>query len=343
LASEIAIYRQRRHYAVMGTNLTEDRAIGTRDVVIVGGGAAGLSAAVTLARSRRSVLVIDAGQPRNAPATGVHNFLSREGTDPVALLNEGRAEVRGYGGELVDGEAIAARGSAGHFAVDLRDCRTAIARRLLVTTGLTDELPDIPGMRERWGRDVVHCPYCHGWEVRDQPIAILSTSSMTVHSAQLFRQLSPHVTVLTHTGPLLTDQQVAELAARDIAIVDGKVLALEVDDDALAGVRLDVGTVVACRALAVRPRFVAHSPVLTSLGLRPVAGMDDDSAFATDPTGATEIPGVWAAGNVVDVFLGMMASAGAGVIAAGAINADLIADEVARALAADGAHSAVGT
>jgi thioredoxin reductase len=327
----------------MGANLTEDRENWTGDVVIVGGGAAGLSAAVTLARSRRSVLVVDAGQPRNAPAAGVHNFLSREGTHPVALLNEGRAEVRSYGGEFVDGEAIAARGSAGRFAVDLRDGRTAVARRLLVTTGVTDELPDISGIYERWGRDVLHCPYCHGWEVRDQPIAILSTSSMTVHSAQLFRQLSPHVTVLTHTGAPLTDEQIAELAARDIAIVDGKVVALEVEDDALAGVRLDDGTVVACQALVVRPRYFAHSPVLTSLGLRPVAGMDDDSAFATDPTGATEIPGVWAAGNVTDVFLGVMASAAAGVVAAGAINADLVADDVARTLAADGANSAVGT
>jgi thioredoxin reductase len=325
-----------RDDGLMGTNLTSNDHE-TRDVVIVGGGAAGLSAAVTLARSRRSVLVIDAGQPRNAPAAGVHNYLSREGTDPVALLNMGRAEVRGYGGEVVDGEAIAARGGAGRFVVDLRDGRTAVARRLLVTTGLTDELPEIPGIHERWGRDVVHCPYCHGWELRDQPIAVLSTSSMTVHQALLFRQLSPDVTVVTHVGPPLSDQQVAELAARDVTIADGKVAAVEVADDALTGVRLDDGTVVTCRALAVRPRFVARSPVLASLGLQPVAGMDDDSAFTADPTGATEIPGVWTAGNAADVFVGVMGAAAAGVVAGSAINADLVADDLTQALVAGGA------
>src|SRR5215218_455070 len=151
------------------------------DVVVVGGGAAGLSGAVALARSRRSVLVVDAGQPRNAPADGVHNYLGREGTPPAVLLADGRAELAGS-------VTAARRDEDGDFRVTLDDGREASARRLLVTTGLVDELPELPGLAERWGRDVLHCPYCHGWEVRDQAIGILATGPNAVHQALLFRQ-----------------------------------------------------------------------------------------------------------------------------------------------------------
>jgi len=133
------------------------------DVVVVGGGAAGLSGALMLARVRRSVVVIDAGAPRNAPAAGVHGLLGRDGIRPAELLKRGRAEVHRYGGQVVAGEvATAARGTQG-FTVALVDGRSVRARRLLVATGLVDQLPDVTCVRERWGRDVVHCPYCHGW------------------------------------------------------------------------------------------------------------------------------------------------------------------------------------
>src|SRR6478609_7501334 len=146
------------------------------DVVVVGGGAAGLSGALTLARARRRVLVVDAGEPRNAPAGHVHNYLAREGTPPADLLAAGRAEVAGYGGAVVQGRVTTAeRRDDGTFRVTLEDGRRTDARRLLVTTGLVDELPDIPGVAQRWGRDVLHCPFCHGWETRDRAIGVLAT------------------------------------------------------------------------------------------------------------------------------------------------------------------------
>ncbi|MFL6056110.1 MAG: NAD(P)/FAD-dependent oxidoreductase, partial [Actinoallomurus sp.] len=163
------------------------------DEVVVGGGAAGLSGALTLARSRRSVVVIDAGSPRNAPAAGVHGFLSRDGIPPAELLERGRAEVCGYGGQVVPGEVDAVAREENGFSVALTDGRVVRARRLLVATGAVDELPDIPGLHARWGRDVVHCPYCHGWEVRDQAIGVLATGPLSVHQALLFRQLSSDV------------------------------------------------------------------------------------------------------------------------------------------------------
>ena len=139
------------------------------EVVVIGGGAAGLGAAVALARSRRSVLVIDAGEPRNAPADGVHNFLTREGTPPTELLELGREELRGYGGEVREARATSVVARGRPLRRDARATQGRVsARRVVVTTGLVDELPDVAGLRERWGHDVLHCPYCHGWEVRDR-------------------------------------------------------------------------------------------------------------------------------------------------------------------------------
>ena len=229
-----------------------DNKTDTYDVVVVGGGAAGLSGALLLARSRRSVLVIDGGEPRNASAAAAHGFLSRDGINPLELLELGRAEVRGYGGQLVEGRVSSVAREDVGFTVTLDDDRVVSARRLLVTTGLVDELPDVPGVRERWGRDVLHCPYCHGWEVRDQPVGILASGSRAVHMALLFRQLTPDVVLFTHIAPALTNEQTEQLAARGIGFVTGLVDSLEVVDDRLTGVRLRDGTVVPRQAWSSR-------------------------------------------------------------------------------------------
>jgi thioredoxin reductase len=172
------------------------------EVVIVGGGSAGLAAALALGRARRSVLVIDSGTPRNAPATHVHNYLGRESTPPSELIAIGREEVATYGGQFASGTVSSARAvnaDGAGFQVALTDGQAVSARRLLVTTGLADELPGVPGVAERWGRDVLHCPYCHGWEVRDQRIGVLASGPLSVHQALLFRQWSSDVTLLLHT------------------------------------------------------------------------------------------------------------------------------------------------
>jgi thioredoxin reductase (NADPH) len=309
------------------------------DVVIVGGGAAGLSGAVALARSRRSVLVVDAGQPRNAPADGVHNYLGREGTPPRELLAIGRDELAGYGGEVVSGVVTAARREDdGSFRVALDDGREVSARRLLVASGLVDELPDLPGVSERWGRDVLHCPYCHGWEVRDQAIGVLATGPMSVHQALLFRQLSDDVTFFRHTGPELPAEEADQLAALGIRMVDGEVAGLEVSDDHLAGVRLVSGEVVARSAVVIAPRFAANADVLGSLGLevteQEMGGHVVGSAIAADPTGATAVPGVWVAGNVSDMSAQVVVSAAAGMRAGAMINADLVMEDARLAVAA---------
>jgi thioredoxin reductase len=305
------------------------------DVIVIGGGAAGLSAGVTLARARRAVVVVDAGQPRNAPADGVHGFLSRDGMPPGALLAEGRAELARYGGNIVEGAASGARRTADGFEVDLDGGRRLAGRRLLVASGLVDELPEVAGLRERWGRDAVHCPYCHGWEVRDRAIGVLGAGATAADKALLFRQWSDDVVLFTHTAAPLTGEQAERLAARGIRVVDGPVAAVEVSGDRIVGLRLADGTVVAREVVAVTSRMVASSPVLADLGLKPVEHpMGFGAAYAAGPMGQTDLPGVWVAGNVTDVMAQVVAAAAQGVMAAAAVNMDLVGEDADRAVAA---------
>jgi len=219
--------------------------------------------------------------------------------------------------------------------VALTDGRTVRARRLLVATGLVDELPDLPGLRDRWGRDVLHCPYCHGWEVRDRAIGVLATGPMSVHQALLFRQWSADVTFFTHTMPPPTDEQAEQLAARGIRVVDGEVASLEIVEDRLTGVRLGDGTVVGREVLAVSSRMAARADFLTALGLRPAEHPDGVGEYVpADTAGRTDVPGIWVAGNVTDLAAQVGTAAAAGAVAAAQINADLIAEETRQAVAA---------
>ncbi len=299
------------------------------DVVVIGGGGAGLSGAVALARLARSVLVVDAGDPRNASAGHMHNFLTRDETPPAEISAVGRGEVIRYGGHVEPGRVTAVRREGDRFSVEIGD-RTVAGRRVLVASGARDELPDIAGLAQRWGTDVLHCPYCHGWEVRDRNIGVLATGPMAVHQALLFRQLSPHVTVLQHTGPTLTEEQHEQFDALDIGVVPGEVVQVESDPNGLTGVGLADGGRVQLEVLVVAPRVLARAEFLGPLGLHPVQVLMGEHVLGTrveaDATGATAVTGVWVAGNVTDVLAQVIGSAAAGLAAGAAINADLIAE-----------------
>jgi thioredoxin reductase len=298
------------------------------DVVIIGGGAAGLSAATTLARALRSVLVIDSGAPRNAPAAGVHGFLSREGLDPRELLSIGRTEVLSYGGTVVDGEAVSARPTPSGFEVLLGDSRRFLGRRLLVTTGLTDELPPIDRLREQWGKGVVHCPYCHGWEIRGQRIGVLGTGPLSIHQALMFRQWSPDITLFLNDTVEPSDEEWDKLAARSVRVVEGAVASVDAVDGVLTGVTLRQGSSFPLAAVAVGSRMEARSAVLESLGLNSQVHPSGAGQFIeTDAMGATAVPGVLAAGNVSNLMAQVVTAASQGVMAGARINADLIEEE----------------
>ncbi|MEU0672471.1 NAD(P)/FAD-dependent oxidoreductase [Streptomyces sp. NPDC006172] len=310
---------------------------GTVDAVVIGGGAAGLNGALILARSRRSVVVIDSGSPRNAPAEAVHGFIVFDGTPPSEILRRGREQVRQYGGRVVFGEVVSAESAAPsadgdlRFTVTLADGRSITARRILVATGLRDVLPEVPGLAAHWGHSVVHCPYCHGWEVRDEPIGILATGPASIGHAYLFRQLTEDLTYFTH-GTDLDEDSRARFAARGIRVIDTPVAEVVNDaDGALAGVRLADGEVVARRVLAVGPQMQARTRGLEDLRL-PVQDLPTGRGFASCTAGATEVPGVWVAGNVTDPVAQVGASAAAGALAGADINRMLATADTDAAL-----------
>jgi thioredoxin reductase len=295
------------------------------DVAIIGGGAAGLSAAPVLGRARRRVVVIDAGTPRNAPAEHMQGFLSRDGTPPADLLRAARAEVRRYGVELVEDRVVDA--TAG-FALRLTSGRTVTARQVLLTSGAVDDVPDIPGARERWGRDFLHCPYCHGWEVRDQPIGVLASGPGSVEHAHLLRQWTYDVVLFTHTHPVTAEER-ATLDARGIAVVDGTVERVVVTEDRLRAIQLADGRSVPRDAVFIRPALRAHADgPAAALGCDLLAG----GLVRADADGRTSVPGVWAAGNAINPRAQVITAAGEGSAVAIAINTDLVRDDVDTAI-----------
>ena len=304
------------------------------DVVVIGGGAAGLAGAIALLRSRRSVLLVDAGDPRNAPAGHVHNFLTRDGTSPAALYTAGRAEVQLYGGHIVDGTVDALARIDDGFRIEVHG-REVTARRVLFAAGTRDELPDIAGLADRWGIDVLHCPYCHGWEVRDQRIGVLATGPMAIHQTLMFRQLSPHVTLFTHSGPPPTPEQQEQLDALGITIVTAAVTHVDAAHGRLAGVTLADGGRIALDALVVAPTARARAELLASLDIRPVDVALDGYLLGTqveaDRTGQAG-PGIWVAGNIANIQAQVVSSAAAGLTAGAAINGDLITEDTERAV-----------
>ncbi|MEU4807380.1 NAD(P)/FAD-dependent oxidoreductase [Actinosynnema sp. NPDC023587] len=298
------------------------------DAVVIGAGAAGLNAALLLARARRRVAVVDNGQPRNAPAAHMHGFLSRDGMPPAAFLEAGRAEAVGYGAVMVDAAVeTSLPADGGGFTALLDNGGTLHARSLVVATGLRDELPEIPGVHDRWGRDVVHCPYCHGYEFRDQAIGVLGTSPGAVFHAQMLRQWSPDVVLFAHTLDLSAEDR-ERLDARGIVVVEGSVAAVAVQDDAVRGVELADGSSVPRSGVFVVPRMVPRDALLRGLG----CAVGEDGWVSVDRHGQTSVPGVWAAGNVIDPRAQVVTSAGMGSAAGFALNIDLVQRDIAAAL-----------
>ncbi|MFC7886696.1 NAD(P)/FAD-dependent oxidoreductase [Streptomyces sp. NPDC057376] len=303
------------------------------DVVVVGGGAAGLSAALVLGRSRLRTLVVDAGEPRNTPSAHMQGFLTRDGMAPAEFLELGREEIARYGVELVRDRAVDVTRGDG-FAVSLAGGLTVRARRLIVTTGLRDELPEVPGVAERFGRDVLHCPFCHGWEVRDERFGVLATSPMSVHQALMVSGWSDDVTLFLHTVAEadLSDDDLRRLAAAGVKVVPGEVAGLRIEDDRLTGVRLADGTVHDRSVVFVAPKAVPQTGLMERLG----AELQDTPFGAypvVDPTGRTSVPGVWTAGNAMGFAEQVVHASSGGYRAAAAIAGDLIMSDLDAAIA----------
>lgn len=337
----------------------------TAEVAVIGGGAGGLAASIALARSLRSVIVIDAGAPRNASSAHAHNVLGQEGINPRELLAKGRKEAEAYGVKFIDDTVVSASTvvSAGNdnagstvsahnepeqrptppqFVLETADGFRIDARRIIIATGLTDVLPDIPGLADGWGETVLHCPYCHGYEVRGQNIGVIGSTALSYQQAMMFSQLSDRVTVIKHEAPAPDAEQARTLKALGIDYVDAKVesvsrteastiLTLNADGPTDSASATDIAspTDIAFDAVAVAPYFRANGELFAQLGGTVIAhpsGMG--SSIPAQPTGATDIPGVWAVGNSADMSAMLVASAAGGVSVGAQVNADLIMSSV---------------
>ena len=303
-----------------------------RDVIVIGGGAAGLSAALTLARARRTVTVLDAGHPRNEAAVAAHGLLGNEGINSHELVARGRSEAQHYGAEIIQSRVTAAEPIDEGFLVTTDDDQSLGAAQLIVATGVSDVLPSIEGLGARWGREVVHCPYCHGWEIRDQTLGVIATSATSAYQAILFQQWTPDVT-LFRNGFDFEAEALAKLDAVGIPVIDTPVAAVDITDDELTGLRLTDGQTVKLQAVGVSSGMRANLSGLEALGLE-TYDTPQGSFLQADDTGNTNVPGVWSAGNVIDpdIQLGECASQGARV--AITLNNKLIFTRADAALAA---------
>lgn len=267
------------------------------DAVVVGGSFAGLSAALYIARARRSVCVIDAGAPRNRFAEHSHGFFGHDGSAPGEMLSTARAQLAAYPTvTFVEGRAASATANGEGFSVELATGEKLAASRLVLAFGISDELPDLPGLRERWGSSVIHCPYCHGYEFSGQQLGVLNVSPMSVHQALLISEWGP-TTFYLNGGIEPEAEELAKLRARGISIEPAEVRALQGEGTALSAIELADGRTSDVRALYVAPRNRLNSDLAEQLG----CGIDEGpygQVIRTDPMKATTLPNVFAAGDI---------------------------------------------
>lgn len=290
------------------------------DVVIVGGGAAGLSAALVLGRARFRVLLCDTRQPRNAPAPAAHGIFTRDGTPPAELFEIARSQLEPYGVEQREAAVTAAAGSAPDFRLTLSTGEQVRARRLLLASGVRDELPPIEGIEAFWGMGVILCPFCHGWEVRDQPLAMLTSGEHDLLRAYLLRQWSHDLVVCTNGESHLTESERTHLAAEGIALYEQPIVRLEGSERQLEDLRFADGTFLARSALFVRSTLHQHSPLAQALGCL----IGEDGLVVADEEGRSSVSGVYAAGDMTTLRQQVILAAAAGARTAAAITHDFI-------------------
>lgn len=265
------------------------------DAIVIGGSYAGLSAAMQLARARRRVCIVDAGRPRNRFAAASHGFFGQDGARPAEMIAQARAQVLAYPSvSFVAGEAVAARGEDGYFAVQMADGERITGVGMVLAHGIEDVLPDIPGVRERWGISVLHCPYCHGYEVGGRRLGVLGATPASAQQALLIADWGPTTFFLNGRDDVEPEMR-ERLSQRGVTIDPAPVTQLDGKGTALAAVRLADGRAVAVDAVFTTPRR-RISPLAGSLGCE-----IDDGVFGptirVDGMRATTVPGVFAAGD----------------------------------------------
>lgn len=292
------------------------------DAIIIGGSFAGLSAAMYIARARRSVRVIDAGLPRNRFAAQSHGFFAQDGSEPGAILDTARAQVAAYPTvRITDGRAVTAQPQEGGFSVVLESGEQLKASRLVLAYGISDDLPPLPGLAERWGHSVIHCPYCHGFEFGGQRLGVLYSTSMSLHQAHLVTEWGP--TTLYLNGAELDPGASAELQARGVRIEPAHLVALHGDGKGLSAIELAGGRMDSLDALFVGPRIRANSDIADQLGCATDEG-PLGTIIRTDAMKETSVSGVFAAGDIARSAHSVTWASADGVTAGVAVHRSLV-------------------
>lgn len=289
----------------------------TADVIVVGGGPGGLSAALALGRSAKRVLLCDAGAPRNSAAENMHGFVTRDGIAPTEFRRIAREQLRPYAVTTKEvGVTSIEQMPDGGFEVMLSDGTAVSCRRLLFTLGMVDELPELPGLRELWGRSVFHCPYCDGWEARGRRWGILATSAELLEYA-IFLTGWPRDVVAFTNGPLEIPADLrARLARARVALEPARVRRMVAGPDrSLTAVETEDGALVPCEAMVVRPRQ-RQTDLVRRVGL----ALDESGFVRTDENGQTSVPGIYAAGDLTSPMQAAIFAAAAGTRAAYRLN-----------------------
>ena len=293
------------------------------DAIIIGGSYAGLSAAIQIARARRDVCVIDAGQPRNRFATKSHGFFGQDGAQPAAMIEQARTQLLAYPSvTAIDGEVVSARQEAnGQFVIDLASKETLSSSRIILAYGVQDVLPDIPGVAERWGVSVLHCPYCNGYEYGGQRLGVLNVMPLSTHQAQLIAEWGPTTFFLDGKDDL-DDAVGEELRQRDIVVEPAPIVGLEGDAPALTGLRLADGRFVSIDALFLAPSVLVN-PLAGQLGCE----LDEGPMgpyIRTDSGKMTTVPGVYAAGDAAMMWWNATLASADGVMAGASLHRSLV-------------------
>jgi len=292
------------------------------DAIVIGGSFAGLSAATYIARGRRTVAIIDTGLPRNRFAAHSHGFLGQDGSEPGAILVTARAQVEAYPTvSFISGEAISVSGARDGFVVKLADGTEVEGRRIVLAFGVSDSLPDLPGLRERWGNSVIHCPYCHGFEFSGQQLGVLNMHPRSSHQAQLISEWGP--TTFYLNGGEIADDARAELEKRGVAIESRPVTALHGEGKSLSAIEFADGSERPIDALYIGAPTRLNSSIAAELGCAMEEGQVGPF-IRTDGMKMTSVPGVYAAGDITRAMHNVTFAASDGVMAGVAVHASLI-------------------
>ena len=293
------------------------------DVIIIGGSYAGLSAAMALGRSLRKVLVIDSNLPCNRQTPHSHNFLTQDGQTPSAITSKARKELSAYTTvTMISDKAVAGRNAGKGFTITTASNSEFRSKKLVFATGIKDIMPEIPGFAECWGISVVHCPYCHGYELREKPTAIMANGERAFHLASLVNNLTKNLVVITSGKPEFTAEQLVKLKNHNIEIISSPVTEIEHVAGRMKRVIMATGRKIELLGMYAAPKFVQHSEIPESLGCE----LNENGYIKVDAFQKTSIPGVYACGDNSNMMRAVANAVYSGNITGAMVNKELTDD-----------------